>query len=152
MARAPKNQQRSAQSKETAQLAVQLRARGLTLDQIAEQIGHKNKSSVSRLIDRELDRTPVEGVDRLRKLELDTLARLQRRIDGLIDSKDDEISLEARRTQLAVGQQRAKLCGLNAPFRTELTGKDGAPLNDSSKMSDEEIAKELEQIRKRTKA
>lgn len=152
MARAPKNQQRAAQSKETAQLAVQLRARGLTLDQIAEQIGHKNKSSVSRLIDRELDRTPVEGADRLRKLELDTLARIQRKIDGLIDHKEPEISLEACRTQLSVSQQRAKLCGLNAPFRTELTGKDGAPLNDASKMSDEEIEKELEDLRRRAKA
>lgn len=141
----PKNQKRRAQSKESAALAVQLRARGLTLEQIASQIGHKNKSSVHRLIERELERTPVEGIDHLRKLELETLARLQRVLDGLIDDRDAEVALEAIRAQLGVSAARAKLTGMNAPRALELTGKGGAPLLDVdvSKLSDEEIERIL---------
>lgn len=49
------------------------------------------------------------------------------------------------RNQLA---ERRKLLGLYAATRTEITGKDGTPLIPPSQMSDEEIAAEIERIRK----
>lgn len=45
-------------------------------------------------------------------------------------------------------EQRAKLLGLYAPEKKELTGPKGAPLSSNEGMTREEIEKELEKIRK----
>ena len=139
-----------ARSKVDARHALELRARGLSYDQIADQIGHKNRSSVSRLIHAELKRSPVEEIEDLRKLDTRTLERLMRELDGLIAHKDPAVQLKAIQGMLALLARRARLFGLDAPTKTELTGKGGGPIlvaeasaDDLKALTDEELEEAL---------
>lgn len=148
---AQKTGAKKVQRAELARQAVELRARGLTLDQIAKAIGHKNKSSVYRLIEAELEKVPVEKIEHLRKIEVAKCDRLERRLDAFIepptarepnDGYDPDRALEAMGRMLKVMERRAKLLGLDAPSKSEVTGHLTRTITDESieNMNLEELA------------
>jgi DNA-binding transcriptional MerR regulator len=140
---------KAAAMKLVAAQAVELRARGFSLEAIAQRIGHKNKSSVHRLIAAEMAATPVEEIDTIRKFEARKLERLERKLNVILDDEDAETreKIEAIGKAIALSNRRCKLFGLDAPLQTEVTGKNGGPVafEDISSAQDD-IDKRLDQL------
>lgn len=141
--------------------ALRLRITGKTIRQIAEELG-KSTGAVHKAITEEIAAIPAEAVNDLREVEGARLdadeARLGELIEAHMDHATSEITMGAgempgsgadkaadvvvkaiaQRTQIR--DRRAKLFGLNAPVKTELTGKDGAHLAiDVTQLTDEQI-------------
>jgi hypothetical protein len=57
--------------------AVELRAAGLTYEQIAAELGYANRGTVYRIVSDALKTRTVEEVDQLRSLEVERLDKLQ---------------------------------------------------------------------------
>ena len=57
--------------------AVELKAAGLTYEQIAAELGYANRGTVYRIVSEALKAQTVEGVDQLRSLEVERLDQLQ---------------------------------------------------------------------------
>jgi len=104
----------------------ELRKSGLAYDQIAKRLG-VSKGTVSKDLTKalgELLANNVEGAEEVRALELErldvALAAIWPKVKkGLLGAVDRLVSIQAR---------RAKLLGLDAPTRSEVTGKDGEAL------------------------
>lgn len=105
--------------------AVSLRAAGLTFAEIASAIGVTRQgaaAAVQRALD-ELAMETRERAERVRALELLRLDAILRAHWG----KRGEV--DHARVILDVGARRARLEGLDAPTRTEVTGAGGVPLH-----------------------
>lgn len=104
--------------------AVEMRRDGYTLQAIADELGFNSTQAVNMAIKRTLDRTTYETVDDLR-------TTVGERYDGIIKTflplamKGDP---DAAHVVLKTEAQRARLFGLDAPVRTEVTGADGGPI------------------------
>lgn len=105
---------------ERRRAAVQLRMQGKTWQEIADQLGYKGKGNAYNDIKRALEKAvadlaiPLEGY---RQLELDRLDAMQNALWPAVlkgDTKAIEVSLRLM-------DRRAKLLGLDAPQRHELT-------------------------------
>lgn len=104
--------------------ALEMRKARATYAQIATALGVP-RSTAWKLVQSALKDTLQEPADDVRKLELETLDRLQFALwqqatngnHGAVDRV------------LRVMERRAKLLGLDAPRKQELTGKDGEPLH-----------------------
>ncbi len=145
-----KRLEEAAKRKKAAWAAIELKSQGLSLEAIAQQIGYANKSSVSRLIEQEMAATPVENVETLRRVEDRHLDWMRRKLIGI--AKDDDESahdrINAIRALTTVAARRAKILGLDAPLKTELTGKNGGPLEIHDIASKQDgIRKRLDQLR-----
>ncbi|MBM9467250.1 hypothetical protein [Nakamurella leprariae] len=138
--------------------AVQLRAQGYTHQQIADELGYRDRSGAHRAISGALAAVESESVEELRKVmddQLDTAMRqvlplvqgepnlgwltdldtesmtpqqldeLAERVAGLIEDKL-ELRLKAVDRLVKIQERRAKLHGVDAPIRTEVSG-DGVP-------------------------
>jgi hypothetical protein len=57
--------------------AVELRAAGLTYEQIAAELGYASRGTVYRIVSEALQAQTVEGVDQLRSVEVERLDTLQ---------------------------------------------------------------------------
>ncbi|KWW97367.1 hypothetical protein LI90_4339 (plasmid) [Carbonactinospora thermoautotrophica] len=104
--------------------ALQMRRAGLTLDDIARELGYTHRSSARKAVQRALKRTLQEDADELRALEADRLDRLQ----AAIWSKAMAGDLQAVDRVLRISERRARLLGLDLPARLEHTGPGGSPL------------------------
>lgn len=104
--------------------ALELRKAGLTLEQIANELGYASKSGAAKALSAALQKTIQEPADELRTLE-------SQRLDALLHSLwNNALSGDTRAidTCLRVMDRRAKLLGLDAPSKLEHTGENGAPL------------------------
>lgn len=104
--------------------AMELRMEGLPFTEIARQVGYNSQQAAHDAVKRALLRTEREPADRLRELELarlDVLWQAQFMIAQVGD-------VQALSACLRIMERRAKLIGLDAPERKEVTGKDGEPL------------------------
>jgi hypothetical protein len=118
--------------------AVQLRAAGLTFQQIADRLGYKSKSHAYVDIKRALAKVETESVAELRALDGERLDMLWRQAmqvmsrqhlmvsngkvvyhDG-VPLRDDDPTLRAIATLLQVIDRRARLYGHNAPKSVEV--------------------------------
>ena len=117
--------------------ALRLREAGLTYSQIAEQMGVK-RPTVIDLITHAMtalrNETAEEGAA-FRQIELARLETIHREWAPLATPPEDPLDtygLERARSAAAIVlkacERRAKLLGLDAPERRELTGADGRPL------------------------
>lgn len=129
-------QNRDANAANRAALAVSLRARKLTYEQIARQCGYGSAAACYNAVQRELQRTVNQNVDELRREELDILNRLHAAIwplavceigcypDGLAKDDEEEDGGEKKKKRkgpslyavdrvLAISERRAKLMGLD---------------------------------------
>lgn len=104
--------------------ALEMRKIGLTWEVIAEQAGYKNRQSAYQSVMRFVEAMAQEPSDQVRKLELERLDMLwSRAMPGVGRGDPGSIGVALR-----IMERRAKLLGLDAPVRTEVTGADGGPL------------------------
>lgn len=85
--------------------AIELRAQGLTYEQIADALGYANRGTVYRMVGRALEAQTVEAVDALRALEVERLDALQvaiweKAMDGDVSSAREAIRIIAARCRL----------------------------------------------------
>lgn len=97
--------------------ALELRRAGLDYQSIAEQVGYANKSGAFKAVQAALRRGFVEPASDLRDLEAERLDRLQAAVWPAALRGDTK----AIDRVLRISDQRAKLLGLNAPTRTDVT-------------------------------
>ena len=122
---APVTSPRIIADKEKAQQAIALRKEGNTYDQIAAQLGYASRSSARRAVVRLLQANTVEAVGDLRTLEDGRLDDMLRAIYGAAVQGD----LATIDRILRISERRAKLWGLDAAVKQEITGADGGPLS-----------------------
>lgn len=123
--------------------AVALRLQGCSYSTIAERLG-TTKSVAHAAVARSLERTAStlqETADALREIEL---ARLDALLLGVWvrATSGDVPSVGAA---IRIAERRAKLLGLDAPVRREVSGPDGSPLvpattADLTRLSDADLA------------
>lgn len=158
----PGNQRKQAAARPTLMKALELRAEGLTLSQIANQLGLSCPQAASKLVQKALKATIEEPAEHLRKVSLERLDLMYREamdvlrgyhlvisngvavrdptfqfdpdehVDGSVPRealiRDTGPVLAAIDRLLKIEERRAKLLGLDAPKKTELTGADGGPV------------------------
>lgn len=117
---------RRIEAKKKAAEALFLRLAGATYQDIANQLAYKNPSGAQRAVERAMLDTIQEPADKLRKLELSRLDRMQRGLWG----KAIIGGTGAVDRIIKIMERRAKLTGLDLPtiVKNELTGPNGGPI------------------------
>lgn len=107
---------------------LELRREGHTWRDIAQMVGYKSQGSAHEAVQRLLKRVARETDDTMREVEKERLDEMTRRLHDLIfgnEAKGVEASdrMAARNIEVAVKvmERRAKLFGLDAADRTEIT-------------------------------
>lgn len=96
--------------------ALELRRAGVTYPEIGQQLGI-NPGTAHRYVFAALARTQQEPADEVRKIEVDRLDRMQRAYwPGVL--RGDE---KAGQLMLRIQERRAKLLGLDAPVKHDVT-------------------------------
>jgi len=105
---------------------IKLRRDGLTFHEIGEQVACTPQYAfkVVRVYLERVDKELSEEVAQLRRLESERLDRAHRAVWPKAIKGD----LRAIDRVLRIMERRARLFGLDAPQKRELTGKDGRPL------------------------
>jgi hypothetical protein len=105
---------RDVNAAQRASLALTLRAKKLTYQEIAAQCGYASRGAAHDAVQRELDRVIVEDVETLRREEGDSLDRLEvicwKRLESAAHEK---AMLFAVDRILAIKERRARLFGLD---------------------------------------
>lgn len=96
-------------ARQRALYALDLRAQGLTLREIAPLAGYSSTGAVYNALDRELGRMVDHNAEKLRKLEAERLDKML----GVAFPKAMQGNLWALDRVLAIAQRRAKLFGLD---------------------------------------
>jgi hypothetical protein len=140
--RATNNQSRRVKAHDRHLRALELRKAGATYQAIAEQLGYAQAKGAYKAVTSALKLTLREPAEELRELEVARLDAmllvLWRRVQAGDEKAVDRV--------LRIMERRARLLGLDAPRRQELSGPDGKPLAfDLSMLTDEEL-KILERI------
>ncbi len=104
--------------------ALELRKAGVPYQTIADQLGYSDRGSAYNSVQTALKKTLAEPADEVRRLELERLDAL---LMGMYPQarKGNQGAVDRC---LRIMERRAKLLGLDAPTKAELSGKDGAPL------------------------
>jgi len=123
--------------------SLELRKRGLSYRAIGRELGI-SEAQAHRDVHKVLDEFAAlerESGEKIRRIEL---MRLDAMVKGLWDGieRGDPSSVTSA---LRVSERRARLLGLDAPTKSEVTGADGGPLAvssqvDLSKLSDSDLA------------
>lgn len=109
---APKNVERAVRARD----ALELRIKGLSLEEVAARLGMKSKSGVHKLIHAEL-REIAEERKALGNLTLDLELERLDRLERAIAKKVDEGDVRSIEASLKIIERRAKLLGLDSPER-----------------------------------
>ena len=116
MSESKTSQRRVAATKRQA-AAMELRGKGYTFEKIAEELGYRGPSGAFRAVSAGLQKTLREPAASLRVLESERLDRL---LEG-VWKKAAAGNVQGVRAVLAILERRAKLWGLDAPTRYELS-------------------------------
>lgn len=103
------------QALERQRQALELRKSGITYEAIAAQLGYRTAAGAHKAVSTALKRTLQEPADDVRKIELERLDAL---LEDLWKKKDRPFVVDRI---LRVMERRAKLLGLDAPTKTDLT-------------------------------
>lgn len=103
--------------------AMQLKLAGATYEEIATALGYSSKQAAWRSVQRAREDMLRDPAEELVKQEADRLDRLQRALwtDAI---KGNQGAVDR---VLRVMERRAKLLGLDAPLKQEVTGANGEP-------------------------
>lgn len=118
---------RAVQAREREAEAVALRKLGQSYGTIGKALGVSDvaaRKMVKRALLR-LEKLTAEASVEVRRLELE---RLDRALSPALWAKVDQADTQAVKTLLDIQARRAAYLGLDAPKKTELTGKDGGLL------------------------
>ena len=117
----------------------ELRAQGLTLRQIAAEIGYESESGIARALERAYARVPAEGGQLARRIELDRLDRWTRKAEEILANPgpqvdrlgrpvinektgqpypNQEIVLQAIDRLVRLSERRARIMGIDAAKRS----------------------------------
>jgi hypothetical protein len=106
--------------------ALSLRLMGLTFEQIAQKLGIKRQSAYA-LVKKAIETRSAENWERIEEMRQEEVERLRSML-GIAVSAAVKGDLGGVREVRAISDQLAKLQGLYAPVRQELTGKDGGAI------------------------
>jgi hypothetical protein len=135
--RATNNQSRRVQAHARQLQALELRKAGATYQAIAEQLGYAHAKGAYKAVASALKLTLREPADGLRELEVARLDAMLLALWRRVQSGDEKAVDRA----LRIMERRARLLGLDAPSRGELSGPNGSPLAlDLTGLSDEQLA------------
>ena len=110
----PKGTTRDVNAAQRAALALQLRAKKMSYQQIAIECGYADKGACHHAVMRELERTVVTNVEELRKEELESLELLERECWKRLEDKEYRKGmLFAVDRIVAIKERRARLMGLD---------------------------------------
>lgn len=107
--------------------AIELRLQGRRWEDIARESGFSCKANAWRAVNAWYDQRQAEiaeGVEQCRRLDVDRLDRMLVALSDRIEAGETR----AIDTALRVLERRARLLGLDAPARQELTGAEGGPV------------------------
>ncbi len=125
----PKNRNKSSpetiNSKERAAKALALRKEGKTFDAIAAELGYNSKQAAHDAVMRAIREILREPVTELVQLDLERLDEMFQ-IHYINACAGD---VQALTGCMKIMERRAKILGMDAPEKKELTGKDGQPLS-----------------------
>lgn len=113
----PKRSARRLKAKERQLAALELRKGGKTYEEIAKELGYRGKSGAFKAVELALKDMMQEPADEVRRLEL---SRLDKMLDSLwwqIGSGKHSVIEKV----LKIMDRRAKLLGLDAPARRDIT-------------------------------
>ena len=112
------------EAKLKAAKAVELRMEGKTFDEIAEEAGYNSRQAAFDAVRRAITAIVREPAEELIKLDLERLDK----VFGIHYLNAQGGDVAALAACMKIMERRAKLLGLDAPAKQEVTGKDGAPL------------------------
>lgn len=109
--------------------AIRLRITGLSYQAIADRLGYTDKSAAFKAVEagrREVLTEPAEELVKLESMRLDAMLwNTTQILEAAKADGDAELVLKALDRQLRISERRARLHGLDAPTRTELSGDGG---------------------------
>ena len=110
-----KVQNRDINAAQRASMAISLRARKQTYEQIAHQCGYGSAAACYNAIQRELQRVVIDDVEHLRREEMDGLDRLEAECWKRLEAGGDyaKAMLFAVDRIIAIKERRSKLMGLD---------------------------------------
>lgn len=117
---------------EKAQRALQLRIQGWQFDAIAKEVGYSDRSSAYNAVNRILKERAAqcaEDADELRAVELERLDTMLKALWPAVEAGEPASIDKAIKIQ----ERRAKLLGLDAPAKQELSGPDGTAIKVDSR-------------------
>jgi len=109
---------------------VDLRAAGMTFDEIAKRVGYSGRSGAKEAYDRALELYGRDAVDGLRALEGERLDQLWRRtFEKLLSNPETTTEFVALvNSAVRISNSRAQLFGLDAPKQLTVTGQNGGAI------------------------
>ena len=111
-------------AKVRAAKALELRMEGMKFDDIANELGYNSKQAAFDAVSRELKAITREPAEEVLRLDLERLDSMWG-IHYLNAQAGDAMALSSC---MRIMERRARLLGLDAPAKNEVTGKEGAPL------------------------
>lgn len=114
----------TAAAKVKAAKALELRMEGRTFEAIAQELGYAGKQGAYDAVKRSLDAITREPAEELIKLDLERLDALW----GIQYLNAQAGDVQAMAACMKIMERRAKLLGLDAPEKRELSGPNGAPI------------------------
>lgn len=116
-----KSSPRRIRAAERHRQALALRLNGESFARIATLLGYKDSSGAYLAVEAALKRVPAAEAASYRKLNIERLNEMRLEARVLEGSKRIEYEIK-------IQEREARYLGLDAPSRTEVTGKDGEPL------------------------
>ena len=111
-------------AKVRAARALELRMEGMKFDDIAEELGYAGRQGAYDAVSRELKALTREPAEEVLRLDLERLDKMWG-VHYLNAQAGDAVALSSC---MRIMERRARLLGLDAPSKNEVTGKDGSPI------------------------
>ena len=109
---------------ERHQKALNMRRDGHTYEEIKTKLGYASPSGAEKAVKAALQSVIREPAEEVRAMELARLDRMLLKLRARIN-KGDHLAINSA---LKIQDRRARLLGLDAPVRQEISGADGDPL------------------------
>ena len=104
--------------------ALEMRMEGMKFDDIAAELGFSGRQGAYDAVSRELKAITREPAEEVLRLDLERLDKMWG-IHYLNAQAGDAMALSSC---MRIMERRARLLGLDAPSKNEVTGKDGSPI------------------------
>lgn len=141
--RGPQKQVKQADAQERRRQALDLRRGGMTYDQIARRMNLSTAMVAWRYVNDAIAQIPREEALATKAVELNKLDALELRLEKRLTDQPGD--MKAYGMKLRCMERRARYLGLDAPVRTELTGRDGGVIrmsvDDLKGMTDDQLDK-----------